>query len=243
MSRHQIVYNKQVIQFELKRKRVKNINLRVHADLRVTVSAGPKVPLKEIKAFVHSKANWILRHLAQYQAEQKKGIALPGQQLKTGAKIMHLGESLTIDVVSSDYPGVEQQADRLVIFVNDINHEQNKLMLLHRWQATQAEPIFIKAIHDAQAMLVDYQLPFPHITIRKMKTRWGSCSPTRQRVSLNLHLIQTPLCCIEYVALHEMAHFIHPNHSSAFYQCLAQVMPDWAVRRNILKALAYLTRQ
>ena len=37
--------------------------------------------------------------------------------------------------------------------------------------------------------------------------------------------------CVEYVVCHELVHFVHPNHSKAFYDCLATFLPDWKQRR------------
>ena len=40
---------------------------------------------------------------------------------------------------------------------------------------------------------------------------------------------------IEYVALHEFAHFIHPNHSKDFYNLVENLMPDWKERKQMLQ--------
>ena len=60
-------------------------------------------------------------------------------------------------------------------------------------------------------------IKIPTIEIRQMKTRWGSCIPACNKVIFNLNLIKTPICCIEYVVLHELSHFKHQNHSKNFY--------------------------
>ena len=41
--------------------------------------------------------------------------------------------------------------------------------------------------------------------------------------------------CIEQVILHELLHFVHPNHSPAFYALLTQLMPDWKERKQRLE--------
>jgi hypothetical protein len=67
-----------------------------------------------------------------------------------------------------------------------------------------------------------------------MKSRWGSCLPSNNKVIFNLSLIKTPICCIEYVVLHELAHFKHQNHSKNFYNFITIFMPDWKERKKIL---------
>ena len=80
----------------------------------------------------------------------------------------------------------------------------------------------------------DYNIERPEIYVRNMTTRWGSCIPSKKRIGLNLQLIKADERCIEQVILHELIHFIHPNHSKNFYFILTQIMPDWKDRKNDL---------
>lgn len=79
-----------------------------------------------------------------------------------------------------------------------------------------------------------YGVPKPHVTVRAMQTRYGSCSVNRGRITLNAMLIEVPEPAAEYVVLHELAHFLYPNHSRAFYAFIEQYMPDWREREALL---------
>lgn len=57
--------------YELTRKKVKNINLRLGEDLSIRVSANPRVPLSFIDAFVQSKEGWILEKQAKMKSQTK----------------------------------------------------------------------------------------------------------------------------------------------------------------------------
>ena len=63
------------VRYEFKRKRVKNINLRVRADGSVAVSAPLGAPLAQVDAFVAGRARWIeaarVRALARGEEEQR----------------------------------------------------------------------------------------------------------------------------------------------------------------------------
>lgn len=67
-----------------------------------------------------------------------------------------------------------------------------------------------------------------------MKTRWGSCNPNARRIWLNVQLAKYPIECLEYVILHELAHFVEKSHGSEFIAVMDEFMPAW---RSIRKEL------
>ena len=75
----------------------------------------------------------------------------------------------------------------------------------------------------------------PRLLVRDMKTRWGSCSPGRRQITLNLRLAAKPRPLVEYVVLHEYCHFIHPNHQAGFWALMESLMPDCRARRRALR--------
>ncbi len=79
-----------------------------------------------------------------------------------------------------------------------------------------------------------YGIEKPQIALRKMKTLWGSCSVDRSTVTFNQYLIKAKPACVEYVALHELVHFLYPNHSKKFYDFMSIQMPDWRERKRVL---------
>ena len=73
------------------------------------------------------------------------------------------------------------------------------------------------------------------IEIKKYKSRWGSCYYRDHRVSFHLGLIHLEKELIDYVILHELVHFLQPNHSALFYQEIAQRMPCYKEIQKRLK--------
>ena len=74
----------------------------------------------------------------------------------------------------------------------------------------------------------------PVLKVRQMKSRWGSCHPTKQVITLNKQLLGKPLAALEYVVLHELVHLLHPNHQAGFHAEMARLMPDYRSRRAML---------
>lgn len=79
------------------------------------------------------------------------------------------------------------------------------------------------------------RIPYPKVKLRYMTSRWGSCRPDMGKITLNSRLIGAPEGCLEYVVVHEFAHFIEGNHSKAFWDVVEEFLPDWKVRRKRLR--------
>ena len=68
-----------------------------------------------------------------------------------------------------------------------------------------------------------------------MRSRWGSCIPSKKILTFNVHLMEYPMPAAEYVVAHEFTHFLQANHSARFYEELARYMPDYKQREKLLK--------
>lgn len=72
------------------------------------------------------------------------------------------------------------------------------------------------------------------ISVRRMKTRWGSCTTKTGAIRINLDLIHYPDSCLDYILLHELLHIRIPNHGPRFKALMTRYMPDWKERRKLL---------
>lgn len=79
------------------------------------------------------------------------------------------------------------------------------------------------------------QIPFPNLKIRKMTTRWGVCNIKNKNVTLNYNLYKYDVDCLDYVIVHELSHFIHPNHSSNFWNLVSKYCNNYKELRKKLK--------
>ncbi len=75
----------------------------------------------------------------------------------------------------------------------------------------------------------------PQLRLRKMRSQWGNCHYRQGYITLNTALAGCPEELQDYVALHELVHFIHPDHGPGFYAAMDRLMPDWKQRRKALK--------
>ena len=72
------------------------------------------------------------------------------------------------------------------------------------------------------------------ISLRKMKTRWGSCTPATASIRLNTDLAWLDPDLLEYVLVHELTHLYEHGHGPSFRARMDRYMPDWTERRRRL---------
>lgn len=68
--------------------------------------------------------------------------------------------------------------------------------------------------------------PYNEIKIKSLNASWGRCSSKRV-LSFSRRLIHYPHAFIQAVVAHEYAHLLEMNHSSAFYEHLYQLYPNY----------------
>ena len=78
-------------------------------------------------------------------------------------------------------------------------------------------------------------IPKPNLKIRKMTSRWGVCNIKNHNVTLNYELSKYDICCLDYVIVHELSHFIHPNHSKDFWNLVGKYYPEYKKCRKMLR--------
>lgn len=220
----------------LTRKPVKNLNMRVKPEGEIHVSASPLVSAKYIDRFVLSHEKTLIKVLDKYEKNRAK--SLPPLQYVSGEKVLFLGEELHLLVEAAPVEGVDKMGQFLILRVKDTTDFKRKERVLRKWFSKMQVEVFLGICKEIYPMFKPMGVKYPLVKIRNMKSRWGSCQPQRGIITLNGKMIAAPREAIEYVVLHEFAHFIHPNHSKEFYQLVEQLMPDWKARKNLLQGIA-----
>ena len=229
----EIVLNGKRIEYDLQRKDVKNINLRIKADRTIFLSANSRVSQEVIEEFIESKSEYILKALAHYEELAK--YAPKPKQYVDGETFRVLGHDRRLKVIEGKKNKVEYDESYITLTVKNPSDFTQKKKLIDRWLMSICKDT-IQSLCDAiYPKFQKYGVAYPTIRYRNMVSRWGSCQPKRCVLTFNYALAEAPISCIEYVVVHEFTHFLHPNHSKKFYQQLAMFMPDWEERKTILE--------
>jgi len=228
-----IILNGMSVQYDLQRKKVKNINLRIKSDQSIFVSANDSIPLDIIEDFLSSKADYILNALSRY-AEMAKYAPKPKQYI-SGESFQILGHDRRLKVIQGNKSIVNSDESYITLTVKSPDDYELKKRLMDKWIKQLCMEIVSMLCEAVYPKFQKYGVGFPQIRLRNMVSRWGSCQPKRGILTFNISLIEAPISCIEYVVVHEFTHFLQPNHSRKFYTQLAMFMPDWKERKKILE--------
>ncbi len=218
--------------YELVRSTRRTLAIHIRQDGRVEVRAPRRLPLHDIETFVRSRHDWIQRHLDEIAARPKPPVWGEGRVW------WHLGEALP--VLPGQAAARPSRRGRPAPVWRDegalrvspelwARPDDLPAALLH-WQKGQAAD-WLPARLDALAVGFGPEWVPAGLTLRLMRSRWGSCSH-QGRITLNTQLMSVPENCIDYVICHELSHLRELNHSPRFYAWQEQLCPAWRERKQ-----------
>jgi predicted metal-dependent hydrolase len=218
------------IEYELVRSKRKTLGITVYPDLRVTVRAPKRVRVSEIENLLEERTDWIKKQLKRF-AEVP-----PPSEITycIGETHYFLGQPYQLQVMVAKRNRVELDGDYMILYVKDASDIEMREKTVKKWYRKQAKVFFEERLQAVFPFVEHLNIPYPEIRVKDMKTRWGSCSGIAERINLNMKMMQVPVAYVDYVIIHELCHFIERNHSKAYYDLLASVLPDWKKLRKEL---------
>ena len=208
---------------EIKRKRIKNIYIRVDANGIVRVSAPKNTPVFFIEKLLEEKREKIEKAI---ERQKKKSI-----DYLNAETIPFLGKEIKVRRIKGKKSAFSFEKDTLTLFLKTNSPKENET-LIKKWQKKEAKKIitfFIEKHLPAVGKRVN------RVSFKEMKTRWGSCNSKKGYLNFNIKLITLPPICVEYVVVHELVHLIHPNHGKKFYNRVEKIFPQMKQARKVLK--------
>jgi len=210
--------------------RRRTLGITVRPDRSVSVRVPLRTPVKEVRAFVTRRAEWIIK------VWKKLDVRIPRQQqvYENGAKFLFQGKEYRLELETGRCTSLQLRDGLLVLTAPEMPAKDNIRLIIDNWYRKQSLEIMKERSIACHRMMAAEVIPLPPITIRTMKTRWGSYSYRTRRITLNLNLIKVPSACLDYVIIHELCHIKVRHHGPDFWQMVSQYVPDYLLLRNQL---------
>lgn len=224
-----------ILGYEVHRKKVKNINLRIKPNMEIYISAPMNLHSDYIENFIRSKEKWIKQVLQKI--EEAKQNQLPSQYL-SGEKHKYLGKEYELEVKQGNSNRVSIKEGKIILTVisNIFENSDEKKKVMEKWYFENAQKVFVNTIQKWLEILDE---SIEKLSIKPMKSRWGSCNYVKRYINLNTELIKRTPFEIEYVVLHELTHLKYPNHGKGFYRYIENYMPNYKMAEKMLNAKHY----
>ncbi|MGC9269886.1 M48 family metallopeptidase [Acidiphilium sp.] len=218
------------LRVDVVRKAIKNLHIGVYPpNGRVRVAAPLAVNDDAVRLAVVTRLGWIKRQKAKFEEQTRQSERV----YVSGESHYFLGQRYRLRVIEAASAGrvVIRNGNMIELQIRPQTDQAGRERLMLAWYRQQlrarAAPMIMSWV-DTMALRP------PAWGIKRMKTKWGTCNIEAQRIWLNLELIKKPAHCLEYVVVHELAHFRERNHTDRFIELMDQHLPSWRSVREEL---------
>lgn len=217
------------LRVEIERKWIKNIYLRVSpTDASIRISAPMLMSERTIRHFVLTKEAWIRRRMKRVG---ERRCSTPREYL-SGEVHYYQGQGYRLQVVHRNGSArVTLQGDEILLYVRERATKEQREAAMREWYRTELKALIPVLVAKWEPII---GVKANRISIKQVRTIWGSCNHRTYDINFNLELIKKPLRCIEYVVVHELLHIIVRLHNEEFKALLTRYLPDWQERKNEL---------
>ncbi len=215
------------------RKKVKCLRLRVLSGGRVRLTLPYWTDEPTASRFLASKAEWIARACDSIRKTADDGrVSKDSDGMPSRVRVRGSWAG-----VKSDNGSAEVRSESAVIVVGTMGCKTaaEAEARLRKWLKDEAQSDFDSLCDRYGPIIAGMGCARPVISVRDMRSLWGSCRPQKCSITMNLRLIHESPDFIGYVMLHEIAHLKHPGHGAGFASFMDSYMPDWRARRKFAR--------
>lgn len=203
-----------------KNPRAKRLGLRLDPGQEIAYLVAPFVATEQdIRSFLTRHISWLEKKLAT------RSHPVPFLEKSV---IPVLGHSLQISYHYNEKPTVKQIENFIHIEGFD------PIIIPGLVKDWLREHIYHYLNDRSQTHAKTVMQSIRNITIKDLKSRWGSCSHNGN-LAYSWRLVFAPAAVVDYVCAHEVAHLIEMNHSQQFWRLVHQLCPDYVKHRQWLK--------
>ena len=149
------------------------------------------------------------------------------KEFVSGETVLYLGKKYRLEIKKSDVEEIKFDGKFIIA---SVSVEKASKSFIKWYKKRAAEKIIPRVHYFAKNMGVQ----FNKVMISDLKYRWGSATP-KDNLNFNWRLIKAPMFVIDYVIVHELAHFLESNHTTKFWNIVEVQAPNYLKAKNWLK--------
>lgn len=212
------------ISYVLNRSNRKTISIYLERDSTITIIAPKEITIPEIEKVIESKRPWIYKSQSEFEILNQNKVK---REVVNGESYLYLGKHYKLKITDA---------------IDKPLHFQQGNFFLHHKHIPKAKEHFIAFYKEKGVKHLNERVNYfkekldvnpKTIKIMDLQNRWAS------KKSNNLHFhwktLMAPLKIIDYIIVHELAHFVVPNHSNEFWEVVESILPDYMERENWLR--------
>jgi predicted metal-dependent hydrolase len=230
-----------MLEYQLIRSaRRKTLGLQVKQG-QVFVRAPNFVSLEQINHFVNIKAAWLKEKVDQQSSQP----VIQTMSFTEGSLVWVYGKAKPLTIIFMPIAQVLDLNDELRVVIanrsrasllddgklNEAKLAKKVKQQLESWFKQQAKYYLEQWLPYFSKHCLLHARSFQ---VKKYKARWGSCN-SKKELSFNYLLVMAPYWVFDYVIVHELCHLAYLNHSSKFWQLVAQHFPQYQAAQTWLK--------
>lgn len=236
MMSDEVLWGRTKIRYNYEFKDRKTLAIHVHPDLRVSVDVPRGTHLDKVRDKVIKRGSWIRKTWREFELYLPKQ---PARKYINGESHRYLGRQYRLKARKGKVDSVKCYRGYFQVTCQQKPAPLKVKKLLDNWYQEKANQVFRKRYDLCCNKIKLLGIKPAPLTIRELKTRWGSCTKAG-KIILNQELIKAPTECIDYVIMHELCHLKEHNHGPKFWKLLLKVLPDYKARKERLNLCADL---
>jgi predicted metal-dependent hydrolase len=222
------------IDVEVVRKAIKNLHLGVYPpEGRVRVAVPLAVSDAAVRVAVIGKLRWIRKQQAAFKHQRRE----TPREMVAGESHYYLGRRYRLTLVETQgrCDVVLRRSRIMELQMRPTQTAEQRERVLWRWYRERLDVLVPSLLEKWQQKL---SVKVASWGVKRMKTKWGSCTSSAKRIWLNRELVKKPPECLEYIVVHELVHLLVRHHDERFLALMDRHLPKWRATKKLLNTRA-----
>lgn len=196
----------------------KTLSIFVERDGSISARVPKDMEKSKIKTILESKEYQIHKNLADWTSLNESKII---REYVNGQSFMYLGRNYRLQLTNN------KDTSSLVL--------KNGYFLFPKMEQKNGKKLFRefykeKLIKKIEPLVGQYQdildVKPAEIKVMELRNRWASCT-NKSRLNFHWKCAMAPMSVLKYIVIHELVHLMHNNHSSAFWNEVDKLIPNY----------------